>query len=265
MKLVDNWQAILLRSHSMWAVYLGIALLGVPEGLFWIFERQFMNPYVTGFGGLGLMIYGGLGRIVDQELAAGKHISRIARVVIVAIIFFAAAMLLAGMSSAPVSADGEPPLSGPVSEAEFLRVAEPLVAKWEGKRNEAYPDIVGVWTICYGHTRDVRPGDVMNDAQCNALLRAELLEYREGLHRYFVAQTIASRLTPERDAAYTSTAYNVGIAGMGKSTATRRLNAGDIAGGCDALTWWNKAGGRVVRGLVRRRADEFRLCMVGVA
>jgi GH24 family phage-related lysozyme (muramidase) len=57
---------------------------------------------------------------------------------------------------------------------------------------------------------------------------------------------------------------NVGIAGAGKSTATRRLNAGDIAGGCQALTWWNKAGGRVVRGLVNRRAEEFALCMDGL-
>ncbi|WP_254054886.1 glycoside hydrolase family protein [Pseudophaeobacter sp. EL27] len=75
----------------------------------------------------------------------------------------------------------------------------------------------------------------------------------------------ASRLPSERDAAYVSLAYNVGIRGIGRSTATRGLNAGGVAGGCQALTWWNKAGGRVVCVLVRRRTDEYRLCMLGVS
>ena len=49
------------------------------------------------------------------------------------------------------------------------------------------------------------------------------------------------------------------------SWSTRRLNAGDIAGGCTSLTWWNKAGARVIRGLVNRRADEYQMCMEGLA
>lgn len=162
------------------------------------------------------------------------------------------------MAAAPVAA------SGPVSEAEFARVAVPLVAKWEGKRNNSYRDIVGVWTICYGHTRTAGPGQYKTDAECEALLRNELLEYREGLHGYFLPETLNSRLTPERDAAYTSLAFNVGIAGAGRSTATRRLNAGNIRGGCEALTWWNRAGGRIVRGLVNRRAEERALCLAGL-
>ena len=51
---------------------------------------------------------------------------------------------------------------------------------------------------------------------------------------------------------------------QGDSTATRRLNAGNIIGGCTALTWWNKAGQRVVRGLALRRGEERDLCMMGV-
>lgn len=161
------------------------------------------------------------------------------------------------------------PVLAQPTPAAFLAVATPLVAAWEGKKNTAYLDVVGVPTICYGHTRTVTAADVAagvtwTDARCEALLRAELLEYREGLHRFFTPETLDTRLTPERDAAYTSLAFNVGISGAGRSTATRRLNAGNIAGGCEALTWWNKAGGRVWRGLVRRRADEYRLCMVGV-
>ncbi|ARC87161.1 hypothetical protein B5V46_00185 [Rhodovulum sp. MB263] len=50
---------------------------------------------------------------------------------------------------------------------------------------------------------------------------------------------------------------NVGVAGAGRSTATRRLSEGDVPGACEALTWWNKAGGRVVAGLRNRRTEEY--------
>lgn len=148
--------------------------------------------------------------------------------------------------------------------AAFLAVALPLISQWEGKRNQAYLDIVGVPTICYGSTRGVQIGDYKTDKECLDLLKAEVLEYREGLHRYFTRETKEQRLPPKRDAAFVSLAYNVGVAGAGNSTATRRLNSGDIPGACTALTWWNKAGGRVIRGLVNRRTQEYDLCMEGV-
>jgi GH24 family phage-related lysozyme (muramidase) len=171
-------------------------------------------------------------------------------------------LLALAMAAAPVVA------GGPVSEADFAEVAVPLVAKWEGKRNHAYLDTIAsppVWTVCYGETRGVRQGDFKTDAECLDMLKRGLNTYRAGLHRYFSEETLTHRLTPERDAAYVSLAWNVGIAGAGRSTATRRLNAGDIRGGCEALTWWSRAGGRVVRGLVRRRAEERALCLAGLS
>ena len=153
------------------------------------------------------------------------------------------------------------------SEAATMRVLVPLVAKWEGKENTAYYDTIAspaVWTVCYGETRGVKRGDTYTDAQCAAMLQRGLVTYRDGLHEYFTRETKGSRLTPERDAAYVSLAYNAGIRGIGRSTATRRLNDGDIVGGCKALQWWNKAGKRIIRGLINRRADEHALCMVGV-
>lgn len=159
------------------------------------------------------------------------------------------------MSVTPVYAE-------PVTLEEFLDVSVPLIAKWEGKRNNSYRDIVGVWTICYGSTRGIGPGMFFTDEKCYDLLKDEIIEYREGLHKYFTDTTKNTRLTPERDAAFTSLAYNVGIRGAGRSTATRRLNNGNIPGACNALTWWNKAGGRVVRGLVNRRAEERKLCLL---
>ena len=152
-------------------------------------------------------------------------------------------------------------------EARTMAVAVPLVARWEGLSLEAYLDRIAsppVWTICYGETEGVRQGELRTREECEAGLRRGLVRYRNGLHRHFEAETRARRLTPERDAAFVSLSWNVGIAGAGGSTATRRLNAGDIRGACEALTWWNRAGGRVVRGLVNRRADEHRLCVMGL-
>jgi GH24 family phage-related lysozyme (muramidase) len=107
-------------------------------------------------------------------------------------------------------------------------------------------------------------GMVITRQQALEMLRQDAAVHRTGLHRYFVPATIFVRLPPTRDAAYTSTAFNVGVVGIGKSTATRRLNAGDIAGGCQALTWFDKAGKRVLRGLFERRKREKALCMIGV-
>ncbi|MCT4558591.1 MAG: lysozyme [Pelagimonas sp.] len=230
MKLIQNWRNVALKSWSMWFIYAGLLLLILPEVRFAVWGVE-ANPYLSGYGGLALLVLGGLGRLLDQ---GGLDRSRL-------------------RSSAAVTV------------AAFLAIAVPFVGGWEGRSNHAYQDIVGVWTICDGHTKGVNPGDYMTDAQCDALFEAELIEYRDGLHAYFSERTLRHRLTPERDVAYVSLAYNAGIRGAGRSTATRRLNAGDIAGGCKALTWWNKAGGRVVRGLVRRRAAEYGLCMQGLA
>lgn len=225
MNLVKNAGRIARRSHSMWANYLGILCLLIPEAVYLLTGRD-TNPRFWWLLGIGLIIYAIIGRLKDQGIDHTK------------------------IRSSGITA--------------FLVVALPLIGAWEGQRNHAYLDMVGVPTICFGHTKGVQLGDYMSDTQCTELLRSEVLEYREGLHGYFSTATKVHRLTPERDAAYVSLAYNVGVRGAGRSTATRRLNAGDIAGGCQALTWWNKAGGRVVRGLVRRRADEYRLCMLGV-
>ena len=249
MKLIKNAQRVALRSYSMWANYLGIACLIAPEAIYLLAGRD-TDPRVWWLSGLALIIIGMIGRLVNQDKVHSPAI-----VLILAI-------LMAAVPAPPPQA-GQPV----VSERDFLAVATPLVAKWEGKKNIAYLDTIAsppVWTVCYGETRNVKQGDRYSDAQCAAMLGAGLLTYRNGLHRYFTPETKASRLTPERDAAYVSLAYNVGIRGIGRSTATRRLNAGDIAGGCTALGWWNKAGGRVIRGLVNRRVDETRLCRMGL-
>lgn len=254
MRLVPDWRRVLLLSLSFWMQIAGIAVLILPE-LWYRFTGQDYDPNVAWWLGLGLLVVGAGGRLLEQGLAPWKEWLRISAV---ALIVFALALLLAWPSAAA------PMNAAPATEAETLGIAVPFIAKEEGKRNRAYRDAVGIWTICYGSTRGVHAGMYLNDRQCVDLLWVEVAEHRTGLHRYFLPATIAIRLPPTRDAAYTSTAFNVGVSGIGKSTATRRLNAGDVAGGCQALTWFDKAGKRVLRGLFERRKREKALCMIGV-
>lgn len=140
--------------------------------------------------------------------------------------------------------------------AAALVLAVPLIASWEGKRNDPYLDIVKVSTVCYGETRV--PMRRYSDAECTAMLDKAVEDFAKPVAR--CTPTIADR--PYQLAAATSLAYNVGVRGYCGSTAARRFAAGDFKGGCAALKFWNKAGGRVVTGLVNRRAAEYRLCMV---
>lgn len=142
--------------------------------------------------------------------------------------------------------------------AAALLLAVPLVAKWEGKRNDPYPDIVSVPTVCFGETRV--PMRRYSDAECTAMLHEAVKGFAEPVAR--CTPMIANR--PYQLAAATSLAYNIGIGAYCKSTADRRFDAGDFKGGCKALMNWKMAGGRVVRGLVNRRADEYRLCVTGL-
>jgi len=149
-----------------------------------------------------------------------------------------------------------------------------LVATWEGKRNDAYQDIVGVWTVCYGETRGVKQGDKYTDAECRDMLSFGLGEYYAK-----VEPCLADRVTQNQRIAVTSLAYNVGAAGACGSTAVRKLNAGDVQGGCDALLRFScvtlpagkgdetgqcankKRTGKFVQGLHNRRVAERKICL----
>lgn len=261
MILVDNWKAILLKSYSMWATIIGILVLGGSEALYAAYQVE-TDPYIKGWLGLGLLIAGGVGRLIKQVKVSGpsdpdaESVHGMTRLVILGLIL--AVLLTLVFAVWPPSRSD----ASPASSEDFIEVAVPFVGKWEGLRLQAYRDIVGIPTVCYGETKGVQMGDSYTKAECDAMFARELLAYRRGLHAYFTEDTLEYRLPVTRDLAYSSLAYNVGIRAAGRSTATRRLNAGDVTGGCEALTWWNKAGGRIVRGLVRRRSEEHSLCLV---
>jgi lysozyme len=129
-----------------------------------------------------------------------------------------------------------------------------LIKQFEGFREHAYQDVVGVWTIGYGFTRGVAPGQHMTPQQAEARLITELLGYEQ-------AVLSACTLEPNQNQldAMCSLAWNIGIAGFLRSTVLRAHNRGDFQSASRAFGLWNKAGGREWAGLTRRRAAEAAL------
>lgn len=253
-KLVPDWKRVLLLSMSFWAQVIGLLVLIVPEILIASTGRD-IDPYLLWWVGVLLLVFGLVGRLFQQSSSVWMEWARIFAVLV--IIFLVAVFA----SSQAYAHECE---CSQRESADALDIAVPLIGKWEGLRTQAYLDIVGVPTICYGSTRGVSLGMVKTKAECDALLREEVAEYRDGWLDYVTDEAQDRWLPAKRDAAYTSLAYNVGIRAAGRSTATRRLNAGNIRGGCTAIGWWNRAGNRVIRGLVNRRTEETELCMDGV-
>lgn len=151
-------------------------------------------------------------------------------------------------------------IAGGSLAAGALAMAIAFVGMWEGKELRAYQDIVGVWTICYGETRGVRPGDVATGAQCDAQLAKALDEYNAGLNGCLTA-TVPDKVR----VALVSWAYNVGVGAACSSTLVKLANVGDLVGACNQLPRWNRAGGREVKGLTNRRLAEQKLCLEGAA
>lgn len=136
-----------------------------------------------------------------------------------------------------------------------LAASVAFVAPWEGLRTEAYRDIVGIWTVCYGETKGVEQGDKYSERECEAMLYYELQNYANELGHCLTVPV------PEGTAvAFLSWAYNVGTSAACRSTLVRKANAGDLRGACDELSRWVYAGGKRVKGLENRRADERAAC-----
>ena len=141
--------------------------------------------------------------------------------------------------------------------AAVLAAAGPVVMYFEGKRNQAYLDPVNVMTVCYGHTGNVRAGEVLSDEQCLGLLDQDM---RQAL--LMVSECIDVELAVHEWAALTSWTYNVGSGAACRSTLAKQVNAGlGPQVWCQQLLRWIYAGGRQLPGLVRRREAEYRLCL----
>jgi lysozyme len=136
-----------------------------------------------------------------------------------------------------------------------------LIKRFEGLRLDAYRDAVGVWTIGYGHTSmagapDVRAGLRISEADAHEILARDVDAFARG-----VRNLVKVELSDQQFSALVSFAYNVGLAGFKRSSVLAAVNNRDFDAVPRRLNLWAKAGGRVLPGLVRRRAAEGALFM----
>lgn len=141
--------------------------------------------------------------------------------------------------------------------AAVLTVAGPFIATWEGFSPVVYNDIVGVATVCYGHTG---PGVVYNRVYSKEMCKDLLSQDAEVAFR-FVYDSVPDELSTNVYAAFTSFTLNVGRGNFKNSTALKLLKQGRIVEACHELPKWIYAGGKKVKGLVNRRKAEMELCL----
>ena len=130
------------------------------------------------------------------------------------------------------------------------------IALDEGYRGEAYKDAVGIPTVGYGETKGV----TMKSRTTPDRALVQLLS-SANRHASDIRQCITVPLYQHEFDAYVSLAYNIGAKNFCHSTLVRKLNAKDYSGACSEIRRWNRAGGKVLPGLSKRREKEYRMCM----
>ena len=141
-----------------------------------------------------------------------------------------------------------------------------FIRAFEGKRLVGYLDAVKIPTIGWGHTEmaggvvtygngektsKVLVGQAISEAEAKRLHAADMMQFETG-----VLKLLKRSPRQHEFDAMTSLAFNIGVGAFGKSSVLRKFNAGDKQGAANAFLMWNKAGGKVLAGLTRRREGE---------
>lgn len=150
-----------------------------------------------------------------------------------------------------------------IASAAALAIAIPAVKQWEGYWPTVKVDTVGTGRPCtggYGETEGVKCGETHDQKYWEDRLKMRLADQYDRE----LGKCVHVELPDATRAALISFAYNVGSAGACRSTVIKKMNAGDIRGGCEALMQWTRAQGRIVKGLVNRRDKERKLCLAGI-
>jgi lysozyme len=126
-----------------------------------------------------------------------------------------------------------------------------LIKHFEGCELEAYKCAAGVWTIGYGHIKTAVEGKVITQEEADNLLVEEIIEYED-----YVRAAVEVPLKQYQFDALVSWTFNLGNGNLNASTMLKVLNAGDYEGVPAQMARWNKAGGKVLEGLIRRREAE---------
>jgi len=135
------------------------------------------------------------------------------------------------------------------------------IQQHEGLMLEAYVDAAGVNTIGFGHTGSeyAQPGKKITKAKAVELLKKDLKQAEDAVNRL-----VKVDITQPMYDSLVSLAFNIGNGAFAKSTLLKKLNQGDYLGAADEFPRWRKAGGKVLTGLVKRRAAERAMFLSGV-
>ena len=129
-----------------------------------------------------------------------------------------------------------------------------LIKKFEGLRTRVYKCPAGVWTQGYGHTGpDVTPGaDDFNEREAEQLLHGDLIQFEHGVEDLLEGAPVSL----EQFSAMVCLAFNIGLGNFRKSSVLKFHKAGNYSAAANAFLLWNKAGGKILPGLVTRRNAE---------
>lgn len=236
MKLISNWKQILTGS---WSVLLIAASLISLAGFFFALvnaEQLGWNPVWFAVTSAVLQLLAIPARLILQA-SLGKF------------------------RSDTSGAIGRRSMAGAGAAALVIAAATPFIAKWEGVKTEAYRDVVGVPTICFGDTHGVQMGDKATMAECVDRLNEDVQAFYTEVEPCMTNKRIPVGV----QASMLELAFNVGSGPVCRSTMMRKANAGDYRSACHELPRWVKAGGKRIRGLENRRADSLRsLCLKGL-
>ena len=126
-----------------------------------------------------------------------------------------------------------------------------LIKKFEGCELASYICAGGVPTIGYGHTKDVKDGDTCTSEQAEEYLKEDLESFEAAVNRLVEVDLNQSQFD-----ALVSWTFNLGWGALSSSTLLKVLNEDNFAGVPEQIKRWNRAGGKVLDGLVRRREAE---------
>lgn len=135
-----------------------------------------------------------------------------------------------------------------------LAKSRQYITKHEGFRAEAYkPNDKDVWTIGYGHTKNVKPGDKITEEEAESLFREDFKEHTAPLKKVKIP------LSDNEKVALASLIYNIGPNAFLNSTLFKKLNKGDKKGAAEEFKVWNRDNNGVSEGLTRRRKEDLEL------
>tara|TARA_X000000368_G_scaffold408318_1_gene388813 strand:- start:265 stop:708 length:444 start_codon:yes stop_codon:yes gene_type:complete len=126
-----------------------------------------------------------------------------------------------------------------------------LIKKFEGCRLKAYRCSANVLTIGYGHTGGVKEDDTISQPEADELLEKDIAKFEE-----YVSDNVIVELKQNQFDALVAWTFNLGVGNLRNSTMLKKLNEADYDSIPFEMRRWNKAGGKTLDGLIRRRKAE---------